>query len=180
MNLRGIPREALLAAAEFPGNEHAAPLLRRAAGEGIGKGAPQRRKPAEAKQERREGLSGLSFTMPLPPKELSPNARVHWAKKFRAVREYRSLAKFHAGIAGALCRGLPWERAEVSLTFYFPHKRVRDGDNAIASMKAAFDGMSDAGVIANDSGLTHLPPTLLVDRDNPRVEITLTLAQVEK
>ena len=37
-----------------------------------------------------------------------------------------------------------------------------------------WDGIADAGVVADDVGLTHEPVQMLVDRKNPRVEITIT------
>jgi len=33
-----------------------------------------------------------TVTLRLPPKELSPNARVHWKKKATATRQYREAA----------------------------------------------------------------------------------------
>jgi Holliday junction resolvase RusA-like endonuclease len=41
----------------------------------------------------------------------------------------------------------------------------------LSSLKAAFDGLADAGLIADDSGLTHLPVIVKVDKLNPRVEL---------
>jgi Holliday junction resolvase RusA-like endonuclease len=57
-----------------------------------------------------------------------------------------------------------WERAEVQATFYRPGKRAKllDRDNAIAMCKGAFDGLQEAGVIVNDSGLVPLPPIQVI------------------
>lgn len=60
-----------------------------------------------------------------------------------------------------------------TLTFYHPTTRGRDDDNAGHSAKAYRDGLADALRI-DDSTLRLLqPPTLLIDRNNPRLEITL-------
>jgi Holliday junction resolvase RusA-like endonuclease len=67
-----------------------------------------------------------------------------------------------------------WESASVQATFYFRDKRRRDRDNLLASLKAYFDGLADSGLIANDSGLTHLPVKVELDKVNPRVVLTVT------
>ena len=38
-------------------------------------------------------------------------------------------------------------------------------------LQAACDGLTDAGILADDSGLTPMPPEMLVDADCPRVVI---------
>ena len=58
--------------------------------------------------------------LPWPPKELSPNASIHWAKK----------AKFKKA-------------------FYPPDKRHRDADNMVAAIKSGLDGLADA-LMVND------------------------------
>lgn len=118
-------------------------------------------------------MDEITITLPLPAKELSPNARVHWAKKGRAVRVQRTGADVRARMAMDFKEPPQWERAELQATFYLPDRRRRDADNLAASLKAQLDGIADAGVVANDAGFTHLPPRLLVDRENPRVELTI-------
>lgn len=84
---------------------------------------------------------------------LSPNARTHWAKLSRAKKKARQ-------DAATVCSGYRGEKpssgpVRVSLTFCAPDKRRRDLDNAIASMKAALDGVSDAlGIDDNEFILT--------------------------
>lgn len=114
----------------------------------------------------------LHLTLPLPAKELSPNARVHWAKKAKAAKSQRMGAQIRAMLA-ANGRTPCWTRAQTRAVFYFPTNRRRDMDNAQAALKAAWDGIADAGVIANDSGLVHLPPEMRIDKANPRVEISI-------
>ena len=61
-------------------------------------------------------------------------------------------------------------------TFYFRDLRRRDRDNLLASLKAAFDGLADAHILEDDSGLVHLPVRIEKDRENPRVELEITRA----
>lgn len=83
-----------------------------------------------------------TITLPWPPKELSPNARVHWAVLSKAKNKYRALCAWHAkqqgmkpvGEVGAL---------HLTLTFHAPTKRAYDLDNALARMKSGLDGLSD-------------------------------------
>ena len=43
-------------------------------------------------------------------------------------------------------------------------------------MKAAFDGIADAGWVADDADMTHMPVRIGKDKNNPRVEIVVTAA----
>jgi crossover junction endodeoxyribonuclease RusA len=80
------------------------------------------------------------IVFPWPPKELSPNARTHWARKARFTKAYRTecwaltrQAKAAIDFVGPI---------QVSLTFCPPDRRQRDLDNMLASVKAALDGMA--------------------------------------
>lgn len=115
----------------------------------------------------------IRLTLPLPPKGCSPNGRGHWSTKAKAIAEYRNRAEMEARRRIPAGERPKWERAETAAVFYFATDRRRDEDNAAASLKAAWDGIAAAGIVANDAGLTHTRPVLLLDRENPRVEITL-------
>lgn len=104
----------------------------------------------------------------LPDRRLSPNARVCWQAKSRAVKAYRSSAFFIGQ-----CFPMRWKAAEAEATFFFRDKRRRDRDNLLASLKAAFDGIAAAGVVEDDANLTHLPVRVEVDKADPRVEIKI-------
>jgi len=100
--------------------------------------------------------TAVKIDLPLPPDEVYPNARPHWSAKSRATKKQRQAAAILARQATQFrCYGFPWKAATVQATFY--RGRRIDTDNALASLKASFDGLADAGIIANDSGLTHLP-----------------------
>jgi len=117
-------------------------------------------------------MQTLRIVLPLPPKELSPNARVHWGRKARMSKRY----KLSAGAATdwALSEaGHPegvWDTAKLKVCLYNRTAHRRDGDNLIASMKAAFDGIaSSLGV--DDAQWVHLPPMQEKDAKDPRVEV---------
>ena len=81
--------------------------------------------------------------LPWPPKELSPNARVHWSKRSKAAKAYRtscSLLVQQAKIAKPETAG----RLHLWLTFFPPDRRHRDDDNMIAAFKSGRDGIADA------------------------------------
>ena len=115
------------------------------------------------------GLS-MVIILPLPPRELSPNARPHWAAKARAVKRYRQTAWL---CALAVRPSEPIQTARVTSRFFFRNRRRRDRDNLLASLKPAFDGIAGARVVTNDSGMTHMPVEQYLDRTDPRVEIVV-------
>ena len=113
------------------------------------------------------------IVLPLPPRDLSPNASVsHW-RRAAATRKYRRTAGLTA-LAAAGCR-LNWNRAVAQATFYWPDRQRRDIRNAEASLKAAYDGIVDAGVIVDDRAevLEHEATAFWVDPARPRVEIRI-------
>jgi Holliday junction resolvase RusA-like endonuclease len=115
----------------------------------------------------------ICITLPLPVSQLSPNVSYSGYGKARLRKKYRQYA--WAVTLELLGRNPApqWERAIVQATFYHDVERRRDGDNALASLKAAFDGIADAGVVVNDSGFRHEPVQFAIDRGNPRVEIKI-------
>lgn len=117
-------------------------------------------------------MSEIKIVLPLPFKELSPNARCHWAAKAKSVKNYRLIAWGQSKLELPK-RHKPWMEAEAQATFYHKSSRKRDRDNALASLKSAFDGIADAKVIRDDSGLTHKPVVFAVDKSNPRVVIVI-------
>ena len=129
--------------------------------------APQTRQARSDASMTPDGMS-IRIVLPLPAKQLSPNARVCWQAKARAVKQYRSISFF-------VSQRFPsrWKAAEVESVFFFRDRRRRDRDNLLASLKAAFDGIASAGIVDDDASLTHLPVRLEVDRDAPRVEISI-------
>ena len=99
--------------------------------------------------------TGCSYSwtveLPWPAKELSPNARHHWAAAAKAKKAYRAKCRL-LGEAQAL-----WQVKDapgpitVGVTFFAPDNRPRDLDNMLASMKSGLDGLADAMGV-DDSG----------------------------
>ena len=116
----------------------------------------------------------LTVTVGTPARTLSPNARCHWAVKFKAVKRARTeawasaqVAMYEADVKGG------WKDATCEVHWFARDARRREKDNCLASLKAVFDGLVDAGLLRDDNALTHLPLVILVDAKNPRVELLL-------
>lgn len=116
----------------------------------------------------------ITITLPIPPVAVRPNGRSHWRAKAKAVKAMRDRA--YAYTLVELCGDTPpgWVHARVLIDWYHPTKRLLDRDNIIGSCKAYLDGIVSAGVLADDNGVTLEPVGRFVDKDNPRVEITVT------
>ena len=86
----------------------------------------------------------------LPYRELSPNARLHWAVK----RKWTEVARNEAHIEAMSVLGRKkWEiptKATIYYEFTVKDNRRRDIENLIAACKAHVDGLVDAGVISDD------------------------------
>ena len=108
----------------------------------------------------------IELRLPLPPKELSPNARLHYQAKAKAAKRYRwevfAASLKHCGatpIARILLGGPPYRLTE---TYRFADRRKRDVRNLFAAFKAGEDGLVDAGIIPgdDDSVLIHGSPRI--------------------
>jgi crossover junction endodeoxyribonuclease RusA len=87
-------------------------------------------------------MTRQALILPWPSRDLSPNARVHWARKGKAAKKYRADCHLLTKAAGIT---ITWDGpAHLWITFYPPDKRARDDDNLIASFKSGRDGIADA------------------------------------
>lgn len=77
--------------------------------------------------------------LPLPPKCLNPNARVHWAVKARAAKKYKESCFY---LAKALPSVTPKCGFLLHIQWYPKSWRAFDADNAIASLKSGLDGLA--------------------------------------
>lgn len=92
------------------------------------------------------------------------------------VWEYREQKKRWTQAAWAACRSSkerpkePLERAEVTISYYFPTLARHDADNYCG--KFLLDGLTKAGVIVDDD-LKHITVKIqgYHDKSNPRTEI---------
>lgn len=83
----------------------------------------------------------MSLLLPWPPKELSPNARVHWSVRAKAAKKYRHDCYI---LAKAAKLKMPEGHALFSMTFRPPDNRRRDDDNMVAAFKSGRDGVAQA------------------------------------
>lgn len=83
----------------------------------------------------------FGIVLPWPPKELSPNARLHWSRLAKAKKAYRAACAAQAMEQGL--RRVQADKLHLSLTFYPPTRRAFDLDNALARMKSGLDGLAD-------------------------------------
>ena len=121
----------------------------------------------------------LTVVVGVPSRTLSVNSRCHWGVKARATKRARveawaatQVAMYEANEKGG------WKEATAEVHIYYRQNRKRDKDNCLASLKATFDGIVDAGLLKDDNAITHLPLVILVDAKNPRVEIHLKRYEV--
>jgi len=100
------------------------------------------------------GPHSLTLDLPLPPKACSPNFKGHWGEKGRATKQYREAARLICYASKP--KGWNAERVRIHAEFFLSRHDTRgyhplDKQNAIASIKAAIDGLVDAKLIPNDS-----------------------------
>jgi len=79
------------------------------------------------------------LVLPWPPKELSPNARVHRLVKAKAAKAYRHACRALTKEAKLVPAGM-----HLKITFVPPTRQPRDLDNCLASIKSGLDGVADA------------------------------------
>ena len=112
----------------------------------------------------------ITLLLPLPPKELSPNARLHHFPKAAAIRTYRAAVGFLSAdkVAASLTFGT-WKRflaenprLRLTETYRIAGRRKRDVRNLFAAFKAGEDGLVDAGLLPgdDDSVLEHGAPRI--------------------
>jgi crossover junction endodeoxyribonuclease RusA len=79
--------------------------------------------------------------LPWPPAQLSPNARVHWAKRSKVAKRYRSDCYLLTKAAKVQA---PAGQIAFGMLFCPPDRRSYDDDNLVARMKHGRDGVADA------------------------------------
>lgn len=106
---------------------------------------------------------------------LNANDRIHWSQKAKLTRDWRANAW-----GAAMCvqmRPTPWlVKAHVVATLHFGDDRRRDVGNYAPTVKAAVDGLVDAGVIPDDSDRYLIGPDLRRGDASgvPRIVLTVT------
>ncbi|MBP2333074.1 hypothetical protein [Corynebacterium freneyi] len=113
----------------------------------------------------------------LPP--LTANQRMHWRRKADTVRDVRYATNVLARNA-KLPQGV--DHATVALHYVPRDRRRRDADNLVPTLKAACDGLVDAGLTADDTPnlmTKHMPTIDPPSREAPgpresRLYLTIT------
>jgi crossover junction endodeoxyribonuclease RusA len=100
---------------------------------------------------------GDIITLPWPPKELSPNARVHYHTRASHARSYRESAYWLTKASSLTSPDNDDPRdVVVRLDFHPPDARKRDLDNMLASIKSGLDGIADALEVNDQRFALHL------------------------
>lgn len=107
-----------------------------------------------------------TIRLPYTKPPLSLNDRTHWRKKASITKAIRA----HVAAAAAV---IPvCDRAAVTLYYVPRDARRRDADNLIPILKAACDGIVDAGVVPDDTPelmTKHMPIICAPDRSDPHL-----------
>lgn len=115
----------------------------------------------------------LALPLRRPPLTSNDQRRAHWTRVRAAKAQVAELVGWHARNNHVPLVG----RCTVTVQWYAPDARHRDADSLGPFAKAAIDGLKQCGVLAEDDAryvsAVHLP-AVVVDRVNPRIEITLT------
>ena len=113
------------------------------------------------------------LVLPLPPPQCRPNFRTLDPKYQSAIKSrWRETCRRHV-LAALGGRRPKWTQARLDIRYYFRDRRMWDEDNCVASLKQAIDSLKGL-VIVDDRTLAVGRPERLVDRDNPRVELTVS------
>ena len=107
----------------------------------------------------------------LPPKELSPNARLHFHALYQAKLAARD--EMYLRVLEKGRPKVPFNEAHITITWVAKDKRRRDIDNLFSSMKAYIDGLVEGGLLADDSAeaVSYSLQYVRGTRDNTIIEV---------
>ena len=129
-------------------------------------------------------MDAVSLDLPWPPADLNPNKRLYWAARREATALYRrdcflitrDMMNRALRIKAPVPSPLPTP-VTATVTFWMPDRRRRDLDNLLAAMKPAWDGLVDAGLLADDNAdqlsITLKPPEYAGSRGAAGVHLVL-------
>ena len=117
----------------------------------------------------------LTIELPLPPRELSSNARIHWRTRAQFTAYYRQTAYAETRNASHY----PYIHQPVRVSYAFGTKGSRkyglyapqDETNAVDSIKAAQDGIAQA--LGFDDRHMRLGPVTIDKKCGPWVRVTI-------
>lgn len=121
-------------------------------------------------------IRSWEIVLPLA-RPLSANDRVGWRARAGQVANLRGNTRLLARNVHHIPR---CERIAVCLHVHPRVTRRRDGDNCMPTVKAAVDGLCDAGVIADDdtSHVLHVAP-VYHPADGQRMRVVLHVTELE-
>ncbi len=107
-----------------------------------------------------------------PPMSANDQRRAHWTAVRKAKVEVETDVYWRAKAAQIVVQ----PPVEVFLTWYAKDARIRDSDSAAPMLKACLDALVLADVLPGDDHryVTRSGSSVVVDRADPRVEITIT------
>lgn len=82
----------------------------------------------------------MSVDLPWPPKELSPNARLHWRAVSKAKKAYKAECAW--SLFQTPVPELPTGRIPIVITISPPDNRRRDRDNLQSALKYGIDQLA--------------------------------------
>ena len=120
----------------------------------------------------------MRITIPgLPPRDASPNARVHYMKLANVKRNMKDVMIASVLEMPSMDRPVePMEKAHLTITFKASDNRRRDIDNLLSASKAYIDGLVAAGIIVDDSS-DNLSFSLYYEKDK---EHAATIFDIEE
>lgn len=119
-------------------------------------------------------MNPITIKIPVPPKELRPNSRAHYMQKARMTKVYRETVAIIA-MTGPRPK---LKEAEIKFTLRLGNGcKQQDPDNVLGSLKAAVDGLVDAGVLAGDRQIRYAPVEQVRDDKNPGVTVEVSHAK---
>jgi len=107
-----------------------------------------------------------------PPMTANDQRKAHWTEVRRAKVEVETDVYWRAKAAQIAVQ----PPVEVFLTWYAKDARIRDSDSAAPMLKACLDALVLADVLPGDDHryVTRSGSSVVVDRADPRIEITIT------
>lgn len=119
----------------------------------------------------------ITVVVPIPKTDQNQGHK-HWRSASSSRKKDREAAQKASMIAveelgDYEAYEFPWARARVLVTWYHPRKQFRDMWNMVGCLKGTLDGIVRSGILEDDDLIQ--PPAIRrrVDKEDPRVEITL-------
>lgn len=104
---------------------------------------------------------------------VSSNMRLHWGEKARRTRSLRELARYKGRqIMRGHARPYYARPVHVTATLHTRSNRRIDPANAYPTVKALIDGLTDAGLWADDDARHLIGPDMRLGNNTERIKLT--------